>query len=59
MTTSLGISLEPGLLLDRPPRRGPGGGAVTQSLSVCICRALDKGASEKELATGPTVAKRI
>lgn len=59
VTTSLGISLEPSFLFDGAAWWGPSGRAATQSLSVCIHRGLDKGASEKELATSPAVAKRI
>ena len=59
VTTSLGISLVPSLLFDGAALWGPSGRAATQSLSVCIHRGLDKGASEKELATSPAVAKRI
>lgn len=58
-TTSLGISLGPGLLF----RRGCSAGPIGQgSCSIAVCvhpRGPGQGASEKELATSPAVAERI
>lgn len=59
VTTSLGISLGPGLLFRRGCRRGPSARAAAQSLSVCIRGGLDKGPQRRSWPLAPLWQKEF